>query len=63
MCQILKFISQNLSVDRIINFLEATMITKNKVVKIGIMSLEEFKKRTLAIAMGQYKPQKTEPKI
>lgn len=35
----------------------------NKTVKIGVMSLEDFKKRTLLIAKGQYKPKKEEPKI
>jgi predicted transcriptional regulator len=36
---------------------------KNKVVKIGIMPFEDFKKRTIAIANGEYKPKKDEPKI
>ena len=36
---------------------------KSKIVKIGIMSLEDFKKRTIAIAKGEYKPKKDEPKI
>ena len=36
---------------------------KNKVVKIGIMPLEDFKKRTIAIAKGEYRPKKDEPKI
>jgi len=31
--------------------------------KIGIMSLEQYKQRTIAIAKGLYKPQKNEPKI
>jgi hypothetical protein len=31
---------------------------KNKVVKIGIMPLEDFKKRTIAIAKGEFKPKK-----
>lgn len=38
-------------------------IIKQKVVKVGIMTLEKFKKRTLAIAKGEYKPKKDEPKI
>lgn len=38
-------------------------IVKNKVAKIGIMSLEDFKKRTIAIAKGEYTPKKDEPKI
>lgn len=36
---------------------------KTKVMKVGIMSLEDYKKRTIAIAKGKYKPQKDEPKI
>lgn len=39
------------------------MSTKGKLIKIGIMSAEEFKKRTIAIAKGSYKPQRDEPKI
>ncbi|MCE3045465.1 MULTISPECIES: transcriptional regulator [Legionella] len=31
--------------------------------KIGIMSLEQYKQRTIAIAKGLYKPKKDEPKI
>ena len=38
-------------------------IIKHKVVKIGIMPLDEFKKRTIAIAKGKYMPKKGEPKI
>ena len=33
------------------------------VAKIGIMPLEQYKKRTIAIARGDYKPQENEPKI
>ena len=29
---------------------------KNKVIKVGIMPLDQFKKRTIAIAKGEYKP-------
>ena len=36
---------------------------KHKVAKVGIMSLDAFKKRTIAIAKGEYKPKKDEPKI
>jgi predicted transcriptional regulator len=36
---------------------------KVKVVKIGIMPLDAFKKRTIAIAKGEYKPKKDEPRI
>jgi predicted transcriptional regulator len=39
------------------------MNTEYKTVKIGIMPLEDFKKRTIAIARGEYKPKKDEPKI
>ncbi len=38
-------------------------IIKHKVVKVGIMPFDEFKKRTIAIAKGKYKPKKDEPKI
>ncbi|HEV2614730.1 MAG TPA: transcriptional regulator [Gammaproteobacteria bacterium] len=34
-----------------------------KTVKVGIMPLAEFKKYTLAIARGSYKPKPDEPKI
>jgi predicted transcriptional regulator len=34
-----------------------------KAVKVGILPLEQFKKRTIAIAKGEYKPKKDEPKI
>jgi predicted transcriptional regulator len=37
--------------------------TTHKVVKVGVMSLERFKQRTMAIAKGEYKPIKSEPKI
>src|SRR5947207_1252131 len=30
---------------------------------IGVMSLDDYKKRTIAIAKGEYKPSKDEPKI
>lgn len=33
------------------------------VLKIGIISLEDYKKRTIAIAQGKYKPNKNEPKV
>ncbi|MDD2640079.1 MAG: helix-turn-helix domain-containing protein [Arcobacteraceae bacterium] len=36
---------------------------KYGVVKVGIMSREEYKKRTIAIARGEYLPKKDEPKI
>jgi predicted transcriptional regulator len=39
------------------------MNTKHRTIKVGIMPLDEFKKRTIAIAQGKYKPQKNEPKI
>jgi len=34
-----------------------------KKAKIGVMPLEAFKKRTIAIAKGDYKPKRGEPKI
>jgi predicted transcriptional regulator len=38
-------------------------LVKHRVVKVGIMPLDQFKKRTIAIAKGQYKPKHDEPKI
>src|SRR5579872_4967998 len=35
----------------------------HKIVKVGIMPLEQYQKRTILIAKGQYKPHKNEPKI
>ncbi len=34
-----------------------------KIIKVGIMSKEEYKKRTIAIAKGEYVPKKNEPKV
>lgn len=34
-----------------------------KTLKIGILSRDDYKKRTIAIARGEYKPGKDEPKI
>lgn len=34
-----------------------------KVMKVGILSREEYKERTMAIASGRYKPKSGEPKI
>jgi len=34
-----------------------------KTLKIGIISRDDYKKRTLAIARGEYKPRKDEPKV
>lgn len=34
-----------------------------KVMKIGVMSKEEYKQRTIAIAKGAYSPNSNEPKI
>ena len=34
-----------------------------RVLKIGIISKEDYMKRTIAIAKGEYKPRKNEPKI
>jgi len=35
----------------------------HRIVKVGVMPLDQFKKRTIAIATGKYKPKKGEPKI
>jgi predicted transcriptional regulator len=35
----------------------------SKVMKVGIISKQDYIKRTLAIAKGDYKPRKDEPKI
>jgi len=34
-----------------------------KILKIGIISRDDYKKRTIAIAQGQFKPRKDEPKV
>ena len=34
-----------------------------KTLKIGIITKEQYKKRTIAIAKGEYKPKKDEPKV
>jgi predicted transcriptional regulator len=34
-----------------------------KVLKVGIISREDYQKRTIAIAKGKYKPRKDEPKV
>lgn len=36
---------------------------KAKVMKVGIISREDYRKRTIAIAKGEYKPKKNEPKV
>lgn len=36
---------------------------RKKVLKIGIISRKDYKKRTIAIARGEYKPKKDEPKV
>ena len=33
------------------------------IIKVGIMSKEQYKKRTIAIAKGEYIPKKDEPKV
>jgi predicted transcriptional regulator len=35
----------------------------NKTMKIGVLSKEDYQKRTIAIAKGEYKPRKDEPKV
>ena len=39
------------------------MNTQHKVAIVGVMSLDDFKKHTIAIAKGEYKPKKNDPKI
>jgi predicted transcriptional regulator len=34
-----------------------------RTLKIGIISRDDYKKRTIAIARGEYKPKKDEPKV
>ena len=36
---------------------------KSKVVNVGIISRDDYRKRTIAIARGDYKPKRGEPKI
>ena len=36
---------------------------KKSAMKIGILSKEDYRKRTIAIAKGEYKPRKNEPKV
>ncbi|MBW2668594.1 MAG: transcriptional regulator [Deltaproteobacteria bacterium] len=36
---------------------------RKKILKIGIIPREDYKKRTIAIARGEYKPKKGEPKV
>ena len=39
------------------------MQVKMKILKVGIASIEDMKKRTLAIARGRLKPPKGDPKV
>lgn len=36
---------------------------RTNVLKVGIMSKDEYRKRTIAVARGEYVPRKDEPKI
>lgn len=36
---------------------------KTKIMRVGVMPREEYKARTIAIAKGELKPKKTDPKI
>jgi predicted transcriptional regulator len=36
---------------------------KKMMMKIGILSREDYQKRTIAIAKGEYKPRANEPKV
>lgn len=38
-------------------------MSKKKVLKFGVMSRENYRKRTISIARGEYKPGKEEPKV
>jgi predicted transcriptional regulator len=35
----------------------------NQVLKVGIMSRQDYRKRTIAIAKGEYRPAEDEPKL
>ncbi len=39
------------------------VLLEEKIMKIGIMSKDDYRKRTIAIARGEYKPRKDEPKV
>ena len=39
------------------------MSAQYKVAMVGVISLDDFKKYTIAIARGEYKPKKNDPKI
>ena len=36
---------------------------RTRVMKVGVISRDEYQKRTIAIAKGEYKPKKDEPKV
>jgi predicted transcriptional regulator len=36
---------------------------RTKVMRVGVISRDEYRKRTIAISRGEYKPKKDEPKI
>jgi len=36
---------------------------RTKVIKVGIISKDDYRNRTIAIAKGDYKPKKDEPKV
>lgn len=36
---------------------------KKNLLKIGILSREDYRKRTIAVAKGEYKPRPNEPKV
>jgi len=38
-------------------------VSNMKVMNVGIISQEDYKKRTIAIAKGEYKPKENEPKV
>jgi predicted transcriptional regulator len=43
--------------------LGSSVLSGKKKIKIGIISREDYKKRTIAIASGKYTPKKGDPKI
>ncbi len=43
--------------------LHGEQLMKTKTIRVGIMSMEQYKQRTIDIAKGVYKPKKDEPKV
>jgi predicted transcriptional regulator len=38
-------------------------LMKSKITKVGIISRDAYRRRTIAIARGEYRPKKDEPKV